>query len=61
MNGFNTGLSEMMEDIFCGLKVTKEEEKNIKNRMHIVSARRDEDGVLSVKYDDGQWIRYKVK
>lgn len=49
------------EDIFCGLKVTKEEEKNIKNRMHIVGARREEDGVLSVKYDNGQWISYKVK
>lgn len=59
MNGFNMGLNEMMEDIFLGLHVTNEEEKKIKNRMHIVKARRDEDGVLSILYDDGKWIRYK--
>lgn len=57
MNGFNVGLEEMMEDVFMGLKVTTEEEKNIKNRLHIVSARRADDGVLCVQYDDGQWVR----
>ncbi len=59
MNGFNRGLDEMMEDIFMGLHVTNEEEKKIKNRMHILKARRDEDGVLAILYDDGKWIRYQ--
>lgn len=69
MNGFNTGLDEMMKDIFMGLHVTSEEEKAMRehyersdySRLHILRARRDEDKVLSVLYDDGKWIRYKVQ
>lgn len=68
MNGFNTALNEMMDDIFMGINISKEEEnammkhfeKSNYSRMHIVNVRRDEDGVLSVKYDDGMWIRYQV-
>lgn len=66
MNGFNEALSDMMCDIFAGLDVTFDEVKRMQthwsnsqySRLSIVSAWRDIDRVLCVKYDDGCTVQY---